>query len=314
MAGCWRSKAALTTSSLLLLAACTTLPPSPASTPAPPTVPPGVLAAVPFQNRTDVAAGIFQLKLHNGTAEVLQVRAVQLRWPGLSTPLSERSNRLAPGDRIDFPLPLTEASCAGDGTEADMPDLATATARVVLEDGRFLDAPVYDVKGFARRLYLESCERQMIAAALDIAWTDVRPDVRNDVTVDGVTHPSLPGTVATLRVTRRSSSDASVTVLGVKGTLIFGVETRGRADAPLLVLRPGQTVAATEVHIVEGRCDAHARSEASQPFEFLLRIDLGDGVERLFPVPPSQRDRPGMRQRAEEACDTRGDSGFVGQG
>lgn len=306
---------ALTTSALLLVAAgCTELPDQDRGR-APDTVPTGVLAAVPFQNRTDVAAGIFQLKLHNGTDEVLDVRSVQLRWAGLTTPVSPRSNRLAPGDRIDFPLPLVEATCVGDGAEADMPSLGTALARVELEGGRVVDAPVYDVKGFARKLYLESCERQLIAATVDARWVDVRPDERHDVTIDGVTYPSLPATAAVLQVTRRSGSDDTpITVSEVGGTLIFRVETTGATGEPVLVVGPGQASGQGVVRFVEGRCDAHARSEASQPFEFLLRIDLGDGVVRTHSVRPDPRDRAAMRQRAEQACDVRGDAGFVGQG
>ncbi len=49
-----------------------------------------------------------------------------------------------------------------------MPDLASATVRLVLDDGSERIIPVFDVDHLARRLYLEDCERQMIESLVGI--------------------------------------------------------------------------------------------------------------------------------------------------
>lgn len=63
----------------------------------------------------------------------------------------------------------------------------------------------------------------------------------------------------------------------------------------------------------EGRCDAHARSESSQPFAFILILDLGDGVERAYILTPPIDEQVPMRKRLDAACDVLGTSGFAGQ-
>lgn len=260
------------------------------------TVPPGVLAAVPFQNRLDVAQGIFQMKLYNGTDRDLDVAGVQFVWDGLTTEVARRDNALIAGDRLDFPVPLAAAHCAGDGTEADMPALANAYVRVLLADGSEVRADVYDVKHFARALYLQDCERQRVAREVTIEWVDVQA-----AELDG-----RPITTATLRFTRGTGQGA-VRLLLVTGTVLF------TPDSPALQLPADQDMAATQVRFLEGRCDSHALGEASQPFEFSLIIDLGDGVERPYALPIPAADQVAMRHRLEDACRQLGHTGVLGQ-
>lgn len=162
-----------------------------------PRCPRGILAAVPFQNRLDVAQGIFQVKLYNGTAEPLAVAAVQLVRDGMTSELSARSNTLAAGDRIDFPVTLAPARCVGDGTLAEMPPVDLASVRVVLRGGGDVDAPVFDLKRFAQKLYLEDCGRQRIVATVDVEWGDLHETV-----LEG-----RPVTEGMLRLTRSAGAD-----------------------------------------------------------------------------------------------------------
>jgi len=275
------------------------------------TVPPGILAAVPFQNRLDVAQNIFQVKLYNGTPDDYDIVGVRLVWEGLTTPQSDRANPLAAGDRLDYPVPLAPANCVGDGTIDSMPDPADGLVEVTLRDGTVLDAPVFDLFRFAQKLYLSDCERQHIDAEVRLEWADL-----HEVALDG-----RPVTEGVLRITRLEST-TTVTVHSVSNTINFGfvpLADAGQAigpddDDPIAVLDAGDAGTEVPVRFAEGRCDAHARSESSQPFAFVLILDLGDGVERGYVLTPPVDDQVPMRERLDDACDILGTSGFAGQG
>jgi hypothetical protein len=284
--------------------------PAPAPTLPDVTVPTGVLAAVPFQNRLDVAQHLFQTKLYNGTHTDLDVVSVQFVWAGLTTPVSTRANPLVAGDRLDYPVPLVAATCLGDGTAATMPDPATAVVRVGLRDGRVLDVPVFDTLHMARTLYLQDCERQHIAAQVGLSWADLHAGE-----LDG-----RPVTEGVLRLVRLAAT-GTVTVGFVSNTINFtftGPTDRppaspGAAAAAVAVLPVGVASFDVPIRFIEGRCDVHAQSESSQPFEFVLQLDLGDGVERSYDLLPAVADQVPMRHRYEQACAILGRTEFAGQ-
>jgi len=68
------------------------------------------------------------------------------------------------------------------------------------------------------------------------------------------------------------------------------------------------------IHFIEGRCDAHAMSETSQPFLFQATLDLGDGVERSFAMLIPLDDQIPMRHRLEAACAVLGEGGTFNEG
>ena len=55
-----------------------------------------------------------------------------------------------------------------------MPDPQQAVVRVLLADGSEVMAPVFDVKHFARKLYLADCQRQFIDTQVRVEWVDLR--------------------------------------------------------------------------------------------------------------------------------------------
>ncbi|MCE9622787.1 MAG: hypothetical protein K8R99_10615 [Actinomycetia bacterium] len=294
------------------MAGCSDSPTTTASTTAAPTttssvpepvieIPPGILAAMPFQNRLDVAKGIFQIKMYNGTDEDLAIVGVQLVWAGLTTPVSDRANMLIASDRLDYPVSLAPATCVGDGTIAEMPDLGEAHVRVLLADGRELQAPVFDVLHFARKLYLADCERQYIGTQVAIEWADL-----HEAMLEG-----RPVTEGTLRVTRLAGA-GEVTIELIRATIIFSFKVLEATGDVVAVLPEGSASLDVPIRFLEGRCDAHAASEVSQPFEFSATLDLGDGVERGYALPIPQADQVAMRERLDVACEYLGLTGALG--
>ncbi len=258
---------------------------------------------MPFQNRLDVPDGIFQVKLYNGTDQRFDIVGVQLLWDGLTTPVSERKNPLIAGDRLDYPVTLAPATCVGDGAVEDMPDPQKAVVRVLLADGGEVLAPVFDVKHFARRLYLEDCERQFIAKQVVIEWVDM-----HQATLD-----QRPVTVGLLRLTRLEGT-GEMTVLLISNNILFTFVGPEAGDGSVALLPEDSQTVSVPIRFIEGRCDAHAMSETSQPFLFQATLDLGDGVERSYAMPIPLADQIPMRHRLEAACAVLGEDGAFNEG
>lgn len=261
-------------------------------------------SAAPVQYRIDVTQGVFQLQVHNGSDRSVRVSGVQLRWPGLTTAVAARDDTIVPGQRIDLTVPLAPADCAGDGGEADMPTLDDAQLRLVLDDGSEVTGTIDDARGVLRGLYLRDCTRQRVARMIDIRWADLRE----------VEREGRPVTEGVLRL-RRLAAVGPVAVVGLRGSVLFSIEPTGPApgDQPLLVLGPGADVAELPVRFVEARCDTHARAEASQPFRFLVDLELA-GEQIAYELVPDEADRTAARDRFERACAILGEDGFVGEG
>ena len=297
--------ATIATSSTTAATPTTTVPATTTTTTEPKIViPDGILAAMPTQNRVDPAKGQFQVKVVNLTGERFTVVGVQFVWEGFTTALTERSDIVVGGQRIDLPVKFPGANCVGDGTQASMPDVGSATARLVLDDGSERMIPVYDVDHLARRLYLEDCERQMIESMVGIEWIDLH-------TTD---HDGRPVTEGELRLTRRASA-TTVSVLSVSNNVLFVFEA---ADTPLgdpvVTLDEGVDEATARIRFLESRCDPHAISESSQPFKFVAQVDLGGGDVHPFIVTPPVEAQDSMRHTMEDACVALGEVEFFGQG
>ncbi len=171
-----------------------------------------------------------------------------------------------------------------------------------MRDGRVFDVPVYDVLHFARKLYLDDCERQLINTQVEIQFDDL-----HEVILEG-----RPATEGVLRLTRRQSSD-TIIVKFVSNTINFTFVRIEGNHGPVATLPADKSVVEVPIRFIEGRCDAHALSESSQPFKFYAVLDLGDGIERSFATVPASADQIPMRHRVEAACDILGKIGFVGE-
>jgi hypothetical protein len=267
------------------------------------TLPSDVLVAVPFRNRPDEAAGRFQLKLVNGSPDRLEVRHLRLVWPGVTTDVVVRDLVLVAGQRTDFPVPFPGARCAGDGTAATMPDIEAAIVEVGLAGGTTLQAPVADTRGVLRTMYLDDCRRQHVGAEVGVEWADLR----------AAEHEGRPVTEGVLRLTRRAST-TTVAVRDIGSTINFTVQALGApSSGPLLTMSPEMRSADLTVRFLEGRCDSHALSESSQPFSFVVDLDLGDGTTFASVLLPAEADRLPMRMRVEAGCAALGKIEILGQ-
>ena len=238
-------------------------------------IPDGLLVAMPTQNRVDSAKGQFQVKIINGSDERFTVVGVQFVWDGYTTPVTERHDIVVSGQRIDFPVKFPGATCVGDRTLASMPDLASATVRLILDDGSERIVPVFDVDHTARRLYLEDCERQMIDSMVAIEWVDLHA-----VEFEG--RPVTEGVLAA----DAASLDCDGERDEVSNNVLFVfVAPDAPPDGPIVTLDAGDDEGSALIRFVESRCDPHAISEASQPFKFVAQVDLGGGEVHPYIVP-----------------------------
>jgi hypothetical protein len=199
-------------------------------------------------------------------------------------------------------VPLAPASCQGDGSAASMPDLASAVAKVTVDGGRVLDVPVVDADGVAAKLYLDDCARQHIESMVHLEWSGLHR----------VTFEGRPVTEGALRMTRHAAT-RGVDVRFVANTINYTVQFTAGTDGVVGTLPAGTDTVDLPMRFVEGRCDAHALSESSQPFNFVATLDLGDGVARTISVVPAAADQLAMRDTVLEACRVLGQIGFVGQ-
>jgi hypothetical protein len=235
------------------------------------------LVATPLQYRDDVVADRMQLQLSNGLAEPLAVAALQFVWAGFSSPVTEHTLTISPGQRVDLPVPLSPAVCTIDGTTvAPPPSLADAHVVLTLQNGSTRTAAVADDRGVLDGIHGSACEAQMIRQQAPIEFADLRETIIDD----------RPITVGVLRV-QRGAATGPITVLSAGGTIPFTLEfPAAPAGGPLAELPASSTVIEIEVRFAEGRCDAHAVAETKQPFRFVFQLDLGDGVIRPLVVQP----------------------------
>ncbi len=86
-------------------------------------------------------------------------------------------------------------------------------------------------------------------------------------------------------VLRRREGDEPIVVEGVDGSVLHGLRLPGRTTLP-----SGEDVARIPLEVTPGnRCDEHARGQATAPFDFLMRLRIGDrapiGYALELPLP-----------------------------
>jgi hypothetical protein len=276
--------------------------PAPTSTEPEIELPPGVLLAVPTQNREDPAKNQFQVQIHNGTRDRYDLAGVQFRWAGYETPMTERDSIIVGGQIIDFPVPFPGATCVGDGLIGTMPSVDGARVILLLDDGSEVEVPVIDQWHLARKLYLEDCEKQMIESQVTIEWVDLHEEE----------FEGRPVTAGSLRLTRRNGTGEFV-VLSVSNTIPYEFAAVDTAiDEPVAVLGADTDEVSVPVRFLESRCDPHALAEVKQPTKFISQVQLGDGSVHPYIIYPEREYWVEMRLTADEACVILGEVEFAG--
>ena len=266
-------------------------------------IPPGVLVAVPTQNREDPAKNQFQVQIHNGTEDRYDIDGVQFRWAGFTTPMTDRDSVFVGGQVIDYPVPFPGASCVGDGTRATMPSLEHAEVMLLLDSGETVAVPVVDKWHLARKLYEEDCEKQMIDAQVAIEWVDL-----HEGEFEG-----RPVTVGELRLTRRAG-EGQFTILSVSNTIPFVFDAIDSDPGEAVVtLAADAAEASVPIRFIESRCDPHALAEIKQPTKFVAQVQLGDGSVHPYTIYPERSYWTPMRLTADKACFQLGKVEFLGE-
>ena len=208
------------------------------------------------------------LRVQNDADEPLAITGIGLDWPGYGPAFREdKQVTLGAGRTMTLKLTLPEPVCA----ETDVPIAAT-----VETERRTVHQPLSaSGQQYLRHLWEKQCWARFVAERLEIAydeaWSQRGPDAD-------------PRALGSLRLTR-VAGDESVELLGVQGSVLYGLELTGATR-----LGPGEEVLAAPVAILPGnRCDEHARGQATAPFTFRLTLRIGDAPpgKVLIAPPPS---------------------------
>jgi len=233
-----------------------------------PPEPPGIRMSF-LQQRIWEGTRRADVRVINITEETLAVRRIGLEWPGYPGSPQRFAADVSPGQTLDLHYRLPAPDCTVDP--------ATPATGIAITGRQTIRREIDDAgMRFLQRIWESACTRLRIDRMLTIAYDVPRPATAADIPPGGGLDATMP---VHLRLVRRpSSSDSSAVVVdNVQGTVLFdlslprsgvGLETAGPAGVVPLVVDPG-------------RCDEHARSQASQPFAFRVWLRVGDDPDPL---------------------------------
>jgi hypothetical protein len=240
--------------------------------PAPGDLPPGVLDALRVevrQNRTDRAARVVQLAVHNDGTTDLEVVAARLTSPTVVGPAVARDGRRVPGGtRRDVSVALGDPVCTG-GSASGAP--AVVHLEVADEAGRrgTLDVAAEDPNGHLARIHGADCAAVAVARG---AVLGLAPGVATRQDPDG----RWVGTV-TLTVTPVAGGP-EVVVDAVDATVLLAPAASGSAWAAGVSTAAG-AAGGVALDLVPARCDPHAVAEDKRGTAFGVHARV-DGVEQ----------------------------------
>lgn len=254
-----------------------------------PPEPPGIRMSF-LQQRIWEGTRRADVRIVNITDRTLVVRRIGLAWPGYPGAPQRFPARVGAGQTLDLHYRLPDPDCDAD---AD----ARATGVAVTSTGT-IRRPV-DAAGmrFLDRIWAADCARRRVAGLVAIEY-DVPDPSAADIPAGGGLDSTLP---VTLRLTRRAGAadPAAVTVETVLGTVLFDLTLRD----PGRGLDRGQERSVVPLVVDPGRCDEHARSQASQPFTFRLGLRLGDDPDPVsVVVVPERADQRRLLAFLDAAC------------
>ncbi len=253
---------------------------SPSSTAASAPLPPDVLGALRLevrQSRTDRAARVVQVAVHNDGTTDLEVVEARLTSPTVEgVAVSEDGRRAPAGTRRDVSVALGAPVC--DAGPADGAGAAGATVRLEVADGAgrrgTLEATPEDPNGHLARIHGEDCAAVAVAEGATLALgprlvTRQEPDGRWVGTVELTLEPRAGG--------------PEVVVDAVDRTVLLDPAAGGPQWPAALSTAPdgARTVG---LEIVPARCDPHAVAEDKRGTAFGVHARVDGVAQPVFHV------------------------------
>jgi hypothetical protein len=243
-----------------------------------PPEPPGIRMSF-LQQRIWEGTRRADVRIINITDRLLGVRKIGLEWPGYPGSPQRFPVRVAAGQTLDLHYRLPDPDCSADPEAPATGVAVTGTGTIRRE----IDAAG---RRFLTRIWTSDCALLRVGDLVDISYDVPDPADAADIPPGGGLDSTLP---VTLRLTRRAPDDPeAVNVETILGTVLFDLTL----SEPGQGLGRGQRSAGVPVVVDPGRCDEHARSQASQPFTFRLGLRIGEDPEPVsvivVPEPPAR--------------------------
>lgn len=215
-----------------------------------------------IQLRSDVAARDAQVRVVNGTDDVVEIGDVEVRDARFADAAARtdegRVTRVQPGATVDIRVRLPKMEC---GTDAGEPTVAlelTASAATVT-------GPIADTLQVIAPLHERECRAERLADAAHVALGVFRPSA----------HP-LP---AELELTVSPTGRGEALISGIRPTNLLEFDGYGAETLPIGLQVAEDSSGRTTVllPLVPLRCDPHAVQEDKRGTVFTLEVEL-DGV------------------------------------
>ena len=268
----------------VVLGGCAASAPDAATSSPATALPDGVTVSF-VQLRSDVASRQAEVKVTNGTDDVLTIGSVRVedpRFDGPAVRVVERVSRLAAGRSADIRVQLPAVACADAGGDED----AESEASVTLEystggDPVEVTVPLPEPVGFVAPLHERECRAAQLAQAAGLAFS-------------GFT-PSPAGEPAALELTVTPTGEAAAVLSGIQTTnlLTFAQAAGSNVSTYPLDLRvtaADSAPAVVSLPLVPLRCDPHAVQEDKRGTIFTIAVELdGDQGEIELAAPEDLR-------------------------
>jgi hypothetical protein len=231
-----------------------------------PPEPPGIRMSFIQQRRLE-GTTLADVRVINITDRSLPIRRIGLEWPGYPGEPQAFAADVSPGRTLDLHYELPRPDCSIDP--------ATPATGIAVAGGRRIERTI-DEAGmrFLTRIWGAACARLRVDGMLAISYDVPEPATAADVPEGGGLTSTMPLGLRLER--RRTSSDSSAVVVdAVQGTVLFDLTL----TEPDVGLEQGGSGGVVPLVVDPGRCDEHARSQATQPFAFRLWLRIGDDPE-----------------------------------